>query len=328
MNYLAVDVGGTSTRAAVVAADGSCLGYGTAGSGNPTSFDTITAVTAIVAATRAALAAAATTPADITSGVVGIAGAGGATGPRLHRELISAGLPEPLTMEPDLLVAYHSGSLAPDGYVLVAGTGAAAVRIRDHQIEATADGLGWLLGDAGSGFWIGHRAVSAAAATLDGRGQPTALVDLVLSQLGIATTGPVNDGGRPNALQQLVHVVYGQRPVELARLAPLVFEAAEGNDEVAGRIVARASDALATTLGAVVDPRLVGPLVLGGSILAHQPSVARQAIVALPRGTAAPSVVTVADGVAGAIVLALRHADNVVDESVFGRIHTSLATLR
>ena len=68
MNYLAVDVGGTSTRAAVVAADGSCLGYGTAGSGNPTSFDTVTAVTAIVAATRTAMAAGGRDPADIALG--------------------------------------------------------------------------------------------------------------------------------------------------------------------------------------------------------------------------------------------------------------------
>ena len=36
------------------------------------------------------------------------------------------------------------------------------MRVRGGQIEATCDGLGWLLGDGGSGFWIGHRAVLAA----------------------------------------------------------------------------------------------------------------------------------------------------------------------
>ena len=116
--------------------------------------------------------------------------------------------------------------------------------------------------------------------------------------------------------------------MELARLAPLVFDAEARDDEVAGRIVAEAADALAATLGAVIEPDLIGPLVLGGSVLAHQPSVARRAISALERGTDDVSVVTVTDGVAGAIVLALRHAGLVVDESVFARVRRSLATVR
>ena len=328
MNVLAVDVGGTSTRAAVVTPDGECLGFGTAGSGNPTSFDTVTAVAAIVAATRAALAQAAATPADIDNGVLGIAGAGGEKGRQLRNELISAGLPGRLSLEADLLVAFHSGSLAPDGYVLVAGTGAAAVRVRDHHVEATTDGLGWLLGDAGSGFWIGRRAVRAAASALDGRGPPTVLVDLVLAHLGIAPGGQRRPTGRTETLDHLVRVVYGLRPVELARLAPLVFEAEAAGDTIAGAIASGAADALAATLDAVVVADLGGPLVLSGSIVSHQPSVARRVVRSFRPTLDESPVITVSDGVAGAAVLALRKGGVDVDDAIFARLRASLVALR
>ena len=121
--------------------------------------------------------------------------------------------------------------------------------------------------------------------------------------------------------------LYQIRPVELARFAPLVFEAEAGGDEVARGIVADASAALEATLAAVVVPDIAGPLVLGGSILAQQRAVARRVLQALPGGAADP-VVTVLDGVAGAAVLALRHGGRSVDDAVFARIQTSLAARR
>ena len=60
-----------------------------------------------------------------------------------------------------------------------------AARVGDGRVDATCDGVGWLLGDRGSGFWIGHRVVRAAAAALDESGAPTTLVELVLTEVGI-----------------------------------------------------------------------------------------------------------------------------------------------
>ena len=329
MKYLAVDVGGSSTRAAIFEEDGHCIGFGKAGSGNPTSFDTATAVTAILDAAQAAIAKAGSKLADLAGGVVGIAGAAGDTGPPLRVELIRAGLPERLKFESDLLVTYQSGSLAPEGYALVAGTGAAAVRIRGGRIEATCDGLGWLLGDGGSGFWIGHRAVLAATSSLDDRGPPTVLGDLVLSRLGVERTSERGPDGRLVGLRRAVDAVYRLRPVELARFAPLAFEAEALGDEVARRIVAEAGDALAATLRAVVVQDVTGPLVLGGSILSHQPSVARPVVQSFHAATAGDAlVITVSDGTVGAAALALRHGGVPVDDTVFSRLQTSLAALR
>lgn len=329
MKYLAVDVGGTSTRAAVVQEDGTCVGYGTAGSGNPTSSGTAGAASAIVGAARAAMARAGSAPADFAAGVVGIAGANLDTSAWLRVEVASAGLPARLTFEPDLLVAYHSGSLVADGYALVAGTGAAAVRVRRAQIEATADGLGWLLGDSGSGFWIGHRAVRAFASALDDRGPSTVLVGLLTSQLGFERTSERGRGGRPLALHQAVRALYHMRPVELARFAPLVFKAAAVGDDVALQIVADAADALAATLAAVVVADIRGPLVLGGSILSQQPALAERAVRSFRTGRDDDRlIISVSDGTAGAAVLALRHGGVPVDDTMLARVQASLATLR
>lgn len=325
MKYLAVDVGGTSTRAVVVREDGTCVGYGRAGSGNPTSSGTSNAAAAIVEATRGAMAQAGSTSAAITAGLVGIAGANAETGEWLRVEVAKAGVPERLTFEADLLVAYFSGSLAANGYAIVAGTGAAAIRVRGGRIEAVCDGLGWLLGDAGSGFWIGHRAVLAATSALDRRGPATLLADLFTSQLGIEQVVDHAPSGRGLVLDQVVRAVYQMRPVELAQFAPLVFEAAEHGDTVAVQIVADASDALAATLEAVVVPDIGGPLVLSGSILSQQPAIAPRVMRLLGNN---PDVITVSDGLAGAAVLALRHSGVDVDDTVFARIHASLAALR
>ena len=325
MKYLAIDVGGTSTRTVVVREDGTCVGYGRAGSGNPTSSGTDNAVAAVVEATRCAMAHAGSAPTEIGAGVVGIAGANAETGEWLRVEVAKAGVPERLTFEADLLVAYFSGSLAADGYAIVAGTGAAAIRVRGGQIEAICDGLGWLLGDAGSGFWIGHRAVLAATRALDRRGPATLLTDLFTAQLGIEQIAERAPSGRGVALDQVVRAVYKMRPVELARFAPLVFEAAEHGDDMALQIVADAAQALAATLAAVVVPDISGPLVLGGSILSQQLAIAERVVRSLHDPA---DFITVSDGLAGAAVLALRHGGVDVDDTVFARIHASLATLR
>ena len=329
MKHLAIDVGGTSTRVAVIDAQGTCLGYGRAGSGNPTSSGLENAAASIVGATRDAVAAAGVTMNDVAAGTVGIAGAGGETGSALLAELASAGVSVPLTLEADLLAAFCAGTLSMQGYAIVSGTGACAVRIRDLQVDETGDGLGWLLGDGGSGFWLGHRAVRAVAAALDDGAPTTRLVDLVLGELDIAHDATAGSHGRCVALDQMVHTVYRLRPVELARLAPLVFEAAAAGDIEAVAIVRGAANALTSTLATVLDPEIAGPLVLCGSILARQPSVADPVTAAFRSvmgGDAA--VIPVTDGLPGAAVLALRRAGLTVDDAVFGRIHDTLAARR
>ncbi|MDF1602662.1 BadF/BadG/BcrA/BcrD ATPase family protein [Nocardioides sp. YIM 152315] len=322
--FLAVDAGGSSTRAVVVEPSGRCVGLGVAGGGNPRSSGPDRVVVALADAVRRALSTAEVTPASIGGVVVAMAGSR-SLGPDAEDAVIgeglaAAGVQAPVAMESDILAMFHTGSWAADGYVLVAGTGAAAIRVRAGRVDAVSDGMGWLLGDDGSGFWIGHRVARAAAADLDGRGPATALTALVLAQLGVDP-----DGSGRSALHRMVDVVYDLRPVELSRLAPLAFTV---DDEVAAAIVDGATAALVHTLDTVVDDRVAGPLVLGGSVLLHQRVVAARVEDSFRRRGGAGSVARVVDGVAGGAALVLRHGGVDVDAAVFARIGESLASLR
>lgn len=323
---LAIDAGGTSTRAAVLDASGLCLGYGVAGGGNPVSAGYDGALTAVAAAAAMAANASLREPLAISSALIAMAGASLRIQPApIAERLAAVGVHCDVEIEADLLAMFHSGTHRRFGCVLVAGTGAVAARVTDGRMELVVDGTGWLLGDTGSGYWIGHRVARAVVAALESRGPQTALTDLMLVELGLEVT-PERVQGRPRVLLDLIDTLYHLRPVELSRFAPLVFKAA-GQDSVAARIVSAAASALAGTLDAVRDPAGDGPLVIGGSIA--------RALLRAPTDLAAPlrevlgnEVIPVADGLIGAGVLGLRRAGIPVDADVFRRIQQSVATFR
>jgi glucosamine kinase len=223
----------------------------------------------------------------------------------------------------DLLGIFHSGTAALDGYALIAGTGTVAARIRRGQLDRVVGGKGWLLGDAGGGFWIGHAVARAVVASLDGQGEATALAGLVLDAMGI-TANMTTVVGRAEAVRELVSALYARPPIWLAEFAPLAFAAHE--DGVARPILVGASAALAGLFSAVQAPDLLGPVVVGGSIivrgmLAAPPSL--QAELAPPAG--GDPVIPVSDGLVGAAVLVLRHAGLDVDEPLFHTIQAEVA---
>src|SRR4029077_20994861 len=126
--------------------------------------------------------------------VLAMAGAGRTSvAAEIRRRLAGLGLDAPRGVGADLLATYFSGTHRPDGYAVIAGTGAGAIRVEDGRQVAVADALGWLLGDEGSGFWIGQRVVRAALADLDGRGPSTALTQLLLARLGVPASSAAGD---------------------------------------------------------------------------------------------------------------------------------------
>jgi glucosamine kinase len=319
---LAVDAGGTSTRAVVLDTSGRVYGYGRGRGGNPTSAGIQQAVDAIGSAAERALAG---SSGSARPALALIAMAGEKTA--AFREQISGRLAalgvHPVIFEHDLLGIFHSGTAAHDGYALIAGTGTVAARIRGGRLERVAGGRGWLLGDAGGGFWIGHAVVRAVVASLDGQARDTALTGLVLKALGIeADTTTVS--GRAEVLRQLVSVLYARPPIALAEVAPLAFEAYE--DQVARRILVDASAALAALLTAVRAPDLLGPVVVGGSVIVRGMLAAPLSLKAelVPPAGDDP-VIAVSDGLVGAAVLALRYSGLEVDEGLFRTVQAEVA---
>lgn len=328
LHLLGIDAGGTSTRAALLTADGTCLGVGRGGRGNPVSDGEEAAAHAIGAAITGALAQAPEVIShDIAAVTLAMAGgsAAGLAAQWLWPSLHDLGIQAPIRIEPDLLAMFASGTHEPEGYGLVAGTGSTAVRVRGGEVDLTADGLGWLLGDTGSGFWIGHQVARAVALDLDGRGPVTSLTPAVLNTLAVDAGSDPDVNGRPAALAQLISAVYRASPLRLAALAPLAF--ADPGDAVAAAIVDAAQSALAQLVLDVALPDLTGPLVIGGGV-ATQQRVRDTVVATVGEGGVTGPVHRVDDGLVGACVLALRRAGVTVDERIFSRLVETVAAAR
>ena len=301
---------------------GARYGYGRAGAGNPTAAGIGEAANAIGLAAEQA-----------TAGLTGserpalalIAMAGEKTAAfrrQVSGRLAALGIGE-VVLEHDLLGMFHSGTAALDGYALIAGTGTVAARIRGGRLDRVVGGRGWLLGDAGGGFWIGHAVARAVVASLDGQGQGTKLTGLVLEALGIDADTDT-PAGSAEALRQLVSALYARPPISLAQFAPLAFAAHE--DRVARPILVAASAALADLLAAVRAADLPGPVVVGGGVIVHGMLAAPPSLQAefVPAAGEDP-VIPVSDGLVGAAVLVLRHAGRDVDEALFRSIQAEVA---
>jgi glucosamine kinase len=147
---------------------------------------------------------------------------------------------------PDMVTA-HAGALHGEpGVVVTAGTGAVAFGIGLDGTAHRADGLGFLLGDDGSGFAIGRAGIRAALRAREGRGPTTRLRDAAASFFG--------------DLDELPHRVYtSATPVrELAEFTPEVANVARAGDEVARAIWRQAADDLVSSATAVLHRTFEG----------------------------------------------------------------------
>lgn len=283
-------------------------------------------MTAIAQSVSIALRSAGRPASSVRGAVVAMAGLGldVPLQPTVAESLGALGICADVRVESDAVAAFESGTHETSGYVVISGTGAAALRVDGGAVAAVADGLGWLIGDAGSGFWIGRNVALAAANELDGRGPATALTPLVLAHFDIDPdpSRQRHEGERPAALTELVLAVYRSPAISLARLASLAFDAAD--DAVSRAIVAESAEALATTLSAVMAPSMLGPVVATGGVLAGQRRLRAAVEEAMERCGYPVELQSVPDGLAGAVTIALRHAGIVVDARMHAHVRQRL----
>jgi N-acetylglucosamine kinase-like BadF-type ATPase len=178
------------------------------------------------------------------------------------------GLKAPVLVVNDALAALVAGA-GDDGagIVLIAGTGSICYGRNGAGRAARSGGWGYLLGDEGSGWWIGREALTAVMRAGDGRGPETRLASRVLGHFGFDDTS------------ELIHEVYHRdtRRRAVAGLAGLVQQAADEGDVVARRILEAAAGELALAVRSVatrLDVRgLQFPLVLAGSLFKVLPTL-------------------------------------------------------
>lgn len=204
----------------------------------------------------------------------------------------------------DALIALVAGVDRNPGVVLIAGTGSIAYGVNASGFAARAGGWGFVLGDEGSGYWIGRQALAAVVREADGRGPRTRLTPLVLDHFHLAR------------VEGLVGAVYehGLKRQAMAGLGTLVEQARATGDVTAGDILAHASEEL-TRAAASVITRLemrgaAFGTVLAGSMFRASPwlaeDVSRRLMEVAPRTVVRPLAVEPA---LGAVRLALRALD-------------------
>ena len=323
---IAVDAGGTSTRAVWLDASGACLGRGRAAGGNPVSRGVEVAAAQVAEAVAQAAGALRRFPASTAPGVavLAMAGAGSADHAVLQAALAGIGFFGRLVLASDLLAGFLSGSTEPNGYGIVAGTGAAAIRVVNGVDVAVADGVGWLLGDRGSGFWIGHRAVDITMRALDRSVPLSPLVRAVLAANNVASESHQLVGGRHAAVLPLVQTLYRAAPVDLAKLAPTVIRLAADGDEEAAGIVRDAVTELLRSFESVVDPKMPGPVVISGGVGLALPGLPTALEQVQQRHGWVADVRRASDGLFGAARLALFESGNPVSDLMLSRVKAGL----
>jgi N-acetylglucosamine kinase-like BadF-type ATPase len=141
----------------------------------------------------------------------------------------------------DALIALQAGVGEGPGIVIVSGTGSIAYGRRNGQ-AARAGGWGSVLGDEGSGYWIGRLALRAVVRHADGRGRSTALTSKLLGHF------------HAQRAAELIHKIYHEEvgPRAIASLAKYVQEARNEGDAVATAILNQSADELITAATAVM----------------------------------------------------------------------------
>lgn len=124
-----------------------------------------------------------------------------------------------------------AGAMLEEGILALAGTGSDIFYVRkEKELNSVVGAWGPILGDQGSGTWIGQKALRAVVAAINGWGEPTIIHDLVWRDWKLE-----NDWDMVNIIHRSVAPFR-----QVASVAPLVGEAADAGDAVALQILREA----------------------------------------------------------------------------------------
>ncbi|KQL48317.1 N-acetylglucosamine kinase [Brevibacillus choshinensis] len=308
--FIALDGGGTRTRAAICNASGRIAAMSVGDATNPLSRPWEAVESTIRELVRDVIDQAGIENALVSALYLGLAGADRPEIKDRLREAFTDEWGERLLLDNDAVSALYAGTWGGPGIVLIGGTGSIAYTVTADEQRQRTGGWGYLIGDEGSGFDIGRRAAAAVMQAADGRGKPTALTDLYLAHFGV------------NRPEELIARIYGgiNPRKELADTSTLVEKAAGLGDEVSTQLIAHAADDLVELASASL--RKVGsplPVVLAGGLLTADTMLRREV---LRRAWFAVKIPTVAP-VIGALVAAMRRTGRHIDAEIASRLEQS-----
>jgi N-acetylmuramic acid 6-phosphate etherase len=183
--------------------------------------------------------------------------------------------------------------------LVLSGTGSCFFGRTPGGKTAKVGGWGHVLGDKGSGFEIGLRALKAVVYYLDRDGEWSALGQQMLRALQL---------NEPN---ELIGWAQNASKADIAALAVEVFKAWAKRDEIATDILIGASESLAkdavTCAGKLAKPGEPVQFILAGSVLLKQPRFAQRVTAAIRKRWRGAMVAPLRrEGAYGALALAKR----------------------
>lgn len=194
---------------------------------------------------------------------------------RIAELIVAATGAQRVLLTPDWVTAHLGAFAGGPGVVISAGTGAVALAVGPDGAAKRVDGAGYLVGDAGSGFWIGRRGLEVALRTIDGRASSPGLLAAARTYFG---------DDLPRAAWDLYAST--QSIDTIARFAPAVIEV---GDPDALAIVDDAATELAATVAAAAEvlPGTRVEVAVTGRLLTADNELARRFVcslsTALPR---------------------------------------------
>ncbi len=236
MGYMiGVDGGATGTVAIVTDEDGTILSSATGPASNYYAVGHNDARDALRQVVTEVVQRAGRQLEDCQAAVFGLAGLNHPDDEEVFREMITPiGLGGKLVIENDIVIAWAGATNCEPGVVMICGTGASAFGINQAGERHKALGWDFILGDQGSGYWIGLEGIRAAIKAWDGRLENTLLLDALTDHYQLKD---------PQDMLHVVHAEEFEKP-DYARFAKRVSACAAQGDLIAKDILNRAGEEL------------------------------------------------------------------------------------
>lgn len=320
---LGLDGGATRTRCVISTLSGEILAIGVSGPSNYHVVGIDGARTALMEAARSAFESSGIGSNDCLVACAGLAGLDCSYDVKALNEAIgNLPIAKRIVIVHDSLIALYGATGGKRGVIVNGGTGSMAAGMDDTGRTVRVGGWGSIVGDEGSAYDIGRRAITASLWAFDGRGQETILQEKIRKRYGLTS------------IDDMIHKVYVEKMgvTEIASLAPLVTESAKEGDEVSINILKIAGEELGRHAVAVIkklgmenercDVALVGGVLNAGELVLGPMrstimKVAPKAVLVSPRFNAT----------IGAALLALRDVGSELNEALLSKISESARRL-
>jgi N-acetylglucosamine kinase-like BadF-type ATPase len=235
---LGIDGGATKTLAAVLDLQSSTLHFAHGGPSNQDAIGAKAATQALLQSADAAIERAGISADDLAAAVLAVAG----TDTDAISAQVSGAGREGWIVVNDVVGAWATATGAGPGLAVISGTGSNVFGVGPDGRAWRAGGWGHLLGDEGSGYWLGLQSIRAALRDRESSGPKTALSEAAIAFFGAPS------------IEALASLVYS-KPLtkgEIAAFAVETAKIAERGDAVARELYERGARELGVQVAAVV----------------------------------------------------------------------------